>query len=169
MIVPYTLSQYRINPCIVLQNIIQINEEKTLFSSHYAMSEDGVKKSSNPWVSVTAGCIAGAIECLAVWPMEYIKTQLQLQKATHKLPYNGMIDGLIYTVRTTGFFSLYRGLSVTLVRHANAIQFHTYVCITLSNLLILLTIILQTLGNVRSQSWYSIWWQCVLQKIVGRR
>lgn len=79
------------------------------------MSEDGVKKSSNPLVSITAGCIAGGIECLAVWPMEYIKTQLQLQKPSARLPYNGMVEGLVYTVRTTGFFSLYRGLSVTLV------------------------------------------------------
>ena len=32
-----------------------------------------------------------------------------------KLPYNGMISGLAYTVRTTGFFSLYRGLAPTLI------------------------------------------------------
>lgn len=29
------------------------------------MSEDGVKKSSNPWVSLTAGCIAGAVEAVS--------------------------------------------------------------------------------------------------------
>eukprot|EP01035_Chromulina_nebulosa_P019397 gene19397-25270_t len=81
------------------------------------MSEDGVRKSSNPLVSMTAGCIAGAIECVSVWPMEYIKTQLQLQSKAPgvKHPYTGVISGLTYTVRTTGFFSLYRGLSVTLV------------------------------------------------------
>jgi hypothetical protein len=43
-----------------------------------------------------------------------IKTQLQLtsRAATplglKPLPYTGMISGLTYTVRTTGFFSLYR-------------------------------------------------------------
>ena len=49
--------------------------------------------------------------------MEYIKTQLQLQtKAAGVKPaYNGMVSGLVYTVKTTGFFSLYKGLSVTLV------------------------------------------------------
>jgi len=81
------------------------------------MSEDGVRKSSNPIVSLVAGSIAGAVECISVWPMEYIKTQLQLQsKAKGVEPkFNGVISGLTYTVRTTGFFSLYRGLSITLV------------------------------------------------------
>eukprot|EP01038_Epipyxis_sp_PR26KG_P011864 gene11864-15876_t len=82
------------------------------------MSEDGVRKSSNPMVSLVTGCIAGGIECVAVWPMEYIKTQLQLQKQIKggaKPPYTGVISGLVYTVKTTGFFSLYRGLDVTLV------------------------------------------------------
>lgn len=63
------------------------------------------------------GCIAGAIECVSVWPMEYIKTQLQLQKVGpgQKPPFTGVYSGLVYTVRTTGFFSLYNGLGVTLV------------------------------------------------------
>jgi solute carrier family 25 citrate transporter 1 len=49
--------------------------------------------------------------------MEYIKTQLQLQSKAKgaQLPYTGMISGLKYTVRTTGFLSLYRGLAPTLV------------------------------------------------------
>ena len=48
--------------------------------------------------------------------MEFIKTQLQLQsKAKGKLPYNGMLSGLSYYVRTTGFLSLYNGLAPTLV------------------------------------------------------
>mmetsp|Transcript_5638 Transcript_5638/g.6148 ORF Transcript_5638/g.6148 Transcript_5638/m.6148 type:complete len:296 (+) Transcript_5638:73-960(+) len=83
------------------------------------MSEDGVKKSSNPLVSLTAGCIAGAVEAISVWPMEYIKTQLQLQKLATaggpKPPFTGMIEGLVYTVKTHGFFALYRGLGVTLI------------------------------------------------------
>eukprot|EP00545_Synedropsis_sp_CCMP1620_P003044 CAMPEP_0119023690 /NCGR_PEP_ID=MMETSP1176-20130426/30440_1 /TAXON_ID=265551 /ORGANISM="Synedropsis recta cf, Strain CCMP1620" /LENGTH=280 /DNA_ID=CAMNT_0006978799 /DNA_START=55 /DNA_END=897 /DNA_ORIENTATION=+ len=66
---------------------------------------------------MAAGCIAGGVEATAVWPMEYIKTQLQLQSKTKgaKLPYNGMISGLTYTVKETGFFSLYRGLAPTLI------------------------------------------------------
>jgi len=77
----------------------------------------GKNKKAKPIVAISAGCISGAIEATAVWPMEYIKTQLQLQE---KLPgkevkFNGMFRGLVYTVRTTGFFSLYRGLSPTLL------------------------------------------------------
>ena len=64
---------------------------------------------------MAAGCIAGGIEATAVWPMEFIKTQLQLQSKGAALPYNGMISGLTYYVRTTGFLSLYRGLAPTLV------------------------------------------------------
>ena len=74
-------------------------------------------KSKNPLSALTAGCIAGGVEATAVWPMEYIKTQLQLQSKAKgaKLPYTGMISGLSYTVRNTGFLSLYRGLAPTLI------------------------------------------------------
>jgi solute carrier family 25 citrate transporter 1 len=65
---------------------------------------------TNPLLAMSAGCIAGGIEATAVWPMEFIKTQLQLQSKAKgvNLPYNGMLGGLKYTVETTGFFSLYR-------------------------------------------------------------
>ena len=50
--------------------------------------------------------------------MEFIKTQLQLQSKVGGAalpPYNGMVSGLAYYVRSTGFSSLYRGLAPTLV------------------------------------------------------
>lgn len=74
-----------------------------------------VQKSKNSLTAMTAGCIAGAVEATTVWPMEFIKTQLQLQSKGAQLPYNGMVSGLSYTVRTTGFLSLYRGLAPTLI------------------------------------------------------
>mmetsp|Transcript_53218 Transcript_53218/g.64155 ORF Transcript_53218/g.64155 Transcript_53218/m.64155 type:complete len:288 (-) Transcript_53218:136-999(-) len=75
------------------------------------------EKKKNPLLPMAAGCIAGGVEATAVWPMEFIKTQLQLQSKAKgaSLPYNGMISGLTYTVRTTGFLSLYRGLAPTLL------------------------------------------------------
>jgi len=79
------------------------------------MSKAETKKKS-PFLAMGAGCIAGGIEATAVWPMEFIKTQLQLGgKSGTPLPYNGMISGLKYTVETTGFFSLYRGLLPTML------------------------------------------------------
>ncbi len=60
------------------------------------------KPKTNKLLPLAAGCVAGGIEATAVWPMEFIKTQLQLQKKGSNLPYNGMISGLTYTVRTTG-------------------------------------------------------------------
>ena len=54
--------------------------------------------------------------------MEYIKTQLQLQsKARGPPPFTGVISGLTYTVRTTGFLSLYRGLGITLVGQGSSL------------------------------------------------
>lgn len=76
------------------------------------------EKKSNPKASLIAGFIAGAIEAITCWPMEYIKTQLQL---TSKLPkgevpkFTGIIDGLTYTYRNHGFFALYRGLAPNLI------------------------------------------------------
>ncbi|KAJ1425196.1 mitochondriale tricarboxylate carrier protein [Ochromonadaceae sp. CCMP2298] len=78
---------------------------------------DAKPKKKSPMVPLITGAISGGIECISVWPMEYIKTQLQLQKNVKgvKPPFTGVIEGLSYTVRTTGFLSLYNGLGVTLV------------------------------------------------------
>jgi len=76
------------------------------------MSE--VPKKKSPFIPLAAGCIAGAVEATAVWPMEFIKTQLQLSPKG-SLPYTGMVSGLRHTVQTTGFISLYRGLLPTLI------------------------------------------------------
>ncbi len=75
-------------------------------------------KKPNPFISLGAGCISGAIEASAVWPMEYIKTQLQLAgklNTGEKPKFNGIVNGLIYTYKNHGFFALYRGLAPTLI------------------------------------------------------
>ena len=60
------------------------------------------KQKTNKLLPLAAGCIAGGVEATAVWPMEFIKTQLQLQGKNSKLPYDGMISGLKYTVKEGG-------------------------------------------------------------------
>ncbi len=60
------------------------------------------KPKTNKLLPLAAGCIAGGVEATAVWPMEFIKTQLQLQKKGSSLPYNGMISGLSWYTREKG-------------------------------------------------------------------
>ena len=60
------------------------------------------KPKTNKLLPLAAGCIAGGVEATAVWPMEFIKTQLQLQKKGSKLPYDGMISGLTWYTREKG-------------------------------------------------------------------
>jgi len=61
-----------------------------------------------------AGAISGGIEATAVWPMEYIKTQLQLQEKLKKggetPKFTGIFSCARYTYQTTGILSFYRGL-----------------------------------------------------------
>ncbi len=75
-------------------------------------------KTSSGFVAMCAGSLAGGIECIIVWPLENIKTQLQLLKLpkdSSKIPFTGMISGLRYTIQTGGYLSLYKGLDVTLI------------------------------------------------------
>lgn len=77
---------------------------------------DKIRRSQQSIVTIASGCICGAIEAITTWPLEFIKTQLQLQsKLNLRLPFNNIITGLAFTLRTTGFFSLYRGLTPTLL------------------------------------------------------
>lgn len=70
-------------------------------------------KSKNPLVATTAGAVAGGIETIVIWPMEMIKTNLQL--GTMRAHYAGMTAGFRYHIRTDGVRSLYRGLAPVLV------------------------------------------------------
>lgn len=68
---------------------------------------------------IVAGGITGGIEICITFPTEYIKTQLQLDQKTAGRAggakmYNGIFDCASKTVKTNGFFGLYRGLSVLL-------------------------------------------------------
>ena len=78
----------------------------------------GVKKSADPRVSTLAGAIAGGIETSAVWPMEYIKTQLQLEHTTQagKAPrYTGVVSCARYTYTKHGITTFYRGILPVLI------------------------------------------------------
>jgi len=75
------------------------------------------KKRASPLAKGLAGAIAGGIETFCVWPLESVKTKLQLTRRLAKRdpgapppPFNGMVSCFRYTVSTTGFLSLYRGM-----------------------------------------------------------
>ncbi|KAI4479027.1 PREDICTED: putative tricarboxylate transport protein, mitochondrial [Polistes canadensis] len=64
---------------------------------------------------IIAGGITGGIEICITYPTEYVKTQLQLDgKSGAGKEYTGIWDCVTKTVKTRGFFGLYRGLSVLL-------------------------------------------------------
>lgn len=65
------------------------------------------KKSKDPVVATLSGALAGVVETCVVWPMEFTKTQLQLDKANR---YKGMVDCARQTVAESGPGGLYRGL-----------------------------------------------------------
>ncbi|CAD6996434.1 tricarboxylate transport protein, mitochondrial [Ceratitis capitata] len=63
---------------------------------------------------IVAGGITGGIEICITFPTEYVKTQLQLDEKGANKKYNGIGDCVKKTVKSNGFFGLYRGLSVLL-------------------------------------------------------
>lgn len=81
------------------------------------------RRKKDTTLTLAAGCIAGALECSATWPVEYIKTQQQSPRkimvsggmVSAPQPYKGIIEGLQYNVKTSGFYSLYTGLTPTLI------------------------------------------------------
>jgi len=90
----------------------------TTSNQAYPQTKSSSNKKPNPLISLSAGCISGAIEAVAVWPMEYMKTQLQLMGkplAGQKPKFTGIFDGLFYTYKNNGFYALYRGLAPTLI------------------------------------------------------
>lgn len=69
-------------------------------------------------MNCSSGGITGGIEICITFPTEFVKTQLQLDEGSSRRgearQYNGVIDCVKKTVRSKGFFGLYRGLSVLL-------------------------------------------------------
>mmetsp|Transcript_70257 Transcript_70257/g.131387 ORF Transcript_70257/g.131387 Transcript_70257/m.131387 type:complete len:295 (+) Transcript_70257:106-990(+) len=69
--------------------------------------ESGVK-------TVVKGFATGGTMVVMSYPLEYVKTQMQLQSKTNP-EYKGMLDCVTKTVKTHGVTGLYRGASVRIV------------------------------------------------------
>ncbi|XP_068614528.1 mitochondrial glutamate carrier 1-like [Brachionichthys hirsutus] len=69
------------------------------------------------------GGIAGVVGVTCVFPIDLAKTRLQNQRQGHRV-YKGMMDCLVQTVRSEGYFGMYRGAAVnlTLVTPEKAIK-----------------------------------------------
>lgn len=59
-------------------------------------------------ITVAAGSITGAIECCITYPLEYLKTVMQLYP---KMSKRGLKYTFLHTQRKFGMFGVYRGLS----------------------------------------------------------
>ncbi|KAL6890750.1 mitochondrial carrier domain-containing protein [Trichoderma evansii] len=68
-----------------------------------------------------AGAIAGVSEILVMYPLDVIKTRIQLQTGTAAASaeaYTGMLDCFQKIVKTEGFSRLYRGISAPILMEA---------------------------------------------------
>lgn len=68
-----------------------------------------------------AGAIAGVSEILVMYPLDVIKTRIQLQTGTAAAgseAYTGMLDCFQKIVKTEGFSRLYRGISAPILMEA---------------------------------------------------
>jgi len=67
-----------------------------------------------------AGAIAGVSEILVMYPLDVVKTRVQLQtgKGTGAESYNGMVDCFQKIVKNEGFSRLYRGISAPILMEA---------------------------------------------------
>ncbi|KAI0022829.1 mitochondrial carrier domain-containing protein [Xylariomycetidae sp. FL0641] len=67
-----------------------------------------------------AGAIAGVSEILVMYPLDVVKTRVQLQtgKGVGADHYNGMVDCLQKIVRNEGFSRLYRGITAPILMEA---------------------------------------------------
>ncbi|KAI9051173.1 hypothetical protein LZ554_005275 [Drepanopeziza brunnea f. sp. 'monogermtubi'] len=67
-----------------------------------------------------AGAVAGVSEILVMYPLDVVKTRIQLQSgtATGENAYSGMIDCFRKIVRNEGFSRLYRGIEAPILMEA---------------------------------------------------
>ena len=76
------------------------------------------RKKLHVYFLLISGGITGGIEICITFPTEFVKTQLQLDEGSSRRgearQFHGVIDCVKKTVRSKGFFGLYRGLSVLL-------------------------------------------------------
>ncbi len=74
---------------------------------------------NNFWVNFLSGGVAGIISKTMTAPIERVKLLLQTESENTKVKtkYNGIIDCLTRCVKEEGFFSLWKGNGVNVIRY----------------------------------------------------
>jgi len=81
-----------------------------------------------PSLHVTSSIIASGVASVTSNPVDLLKTRLmnmRIDPSSGKLPYTGMLDCAVQTVRNEGVLALWKGLGPTLARQAplNVVRF----------------------------------------------
>jgi solute carrier family 25 (mitochondrial adenine nucleotide translocator), member 4/5/6/31 len=66
-------------------------------------------------INMASGGLAGAGSLLIVYPLDYARTRLASDVGTGKQQFNGLIDCLTQTVKSSGISGLYNGVGVSVV------------------------------------------------------
>ena len=95
-----------------LANIVRIIPSKgVLFlSNDWFRSLYGVTEKAEPMRLVASGASAGALSTLVTYPLDLVRSRLMMDPQA----YTGIVDCLKTTVKTEGFWSLYKGAWLSL-------------------------------------------------------
>lgn len=83
------------------------------------------EKRRNMLVSIASGGLTGIVSWVVVFPVDVMKTRIQMDGANGSIQYNGLMDAFRKSVRRDGWQVLTRGLGTTAVRSfpCNAVIF----------------------------------------------
>lgn len=89
---------------------------------------EGLPPNFSLWQNMMAGAFAGIAEHTVMYPIDAIKTRMQILNPTPSAVYNGMIQGGYRIATGEGILSLWRGMSSVVVGAgpAHAVYFATY-------------------------------------------
>jgi solute carrier family 25 (adenine nucleotide translocator) protein 4/5/6/31 len=85
-----------------IKNLFPKADKKTEFGKFFA-------------INMASGGLAGAGSLMIVYPLDYARTRLASDVGTGKAQFNGLIDCLTKTVKSSGVGGLYNGIGVSIV------------------------------------------------------
>lgn len=104
----------------------------------YFLAYEGMKRTldvsgdDHAWKLLLAGGVAGTVSWASIYPIDVIKSRLQMQPSQESLlvrpPYRSIKDCVVRSYRSEGSGVFFRGLWPTLLRGfpVNAVTFYVY-------------------------------------------